>query len=492
MPSGVRMPVEASWSNVNKPDVRALDRLCCRYNSRRTYPRKPKMLHIQEARRARSLRQAHRIGIAVAGGGPIGGIYEMGALRALDEAIEGLDLTRLDVYVGVSSGAFLAAGLANRIDSAEMCRMFITEDSPEHQFRPELFLRPAFFEFARRFGMLPKILAESLIDIALHPWATNWGAAIGRLGEALPTGIFDNEGIERYLRSIFHTPGRTNDFRKLDRPLYVIAVDIDTGQTVRFGSAGNDRIPISKAVQASSALPGFYPPVEIDGRYYVDGALQRTLHASVALDEDIDLLLALNPLVPFDASKVPHSGAGAPPSLVDGGLPRVMSQTIRAMLYSRMRVGFGKYDKNYDHSDLVLFQPDSEDSKMFFTNAFSFGSRRELCEHAYTTTLADLRRQRPLLAPVLKRHGLRLRDEIIDDPQRTVWDGLVGTRPPGSSVLSRLDRALNELDRLLLRDRKPKLPVRVRRARIKRETPVPTPILRAEGALLPREDSGTD
>ena len=62
--------------------------------------------------------QAPRIGLAIAGGGPIGAMYELGALRALDEACDGLDLTRLDCYVGVSSGAFFAAGLANRMDTA--------------------------------------------------------------------------------------------------------------------------------------------------------------------------------------------------------------------------------------------------------------------------------------------------------------------------------------------------------------------------------------
>lgn len=419
------------------------------------------MLHLQESRRPRSLRHPHRFGLAVAGGGPIGGIYEMGALRALDEAIEGIDLTRMDVYVGVSSGAFLAAGLANRIDSAELCRMFITEESPEHQFRPELFLKPAFFEYIRRLGMVPKILFDCLLDLALKPWSGNWSEVLGRLGSAIPTGLFDNEGVERYLRGIFTAPGRTNDFRQLDRPLYVVAVDLDTGHAVRFGSPGDNAVAISKAVQASSALPGFYPPVEIDSRYYVDGALQRTLHASVALDEDIDLLFALNPLVPFDASQLRDRGDEAPGSLVDGGLPRVMSQTIRAMLYSRMRVGFGKYDKSYDHSDLVLFQPDSNDALMFFTNVFSFSSRRLLCEHAYSTTLADLRRQRKVLTPVLARHGLRLRDEIMDDEQRTVWDGLIGTKPPNSTVLSRLNRSLNELDRVLERTRRPKSRIRI-------------------------------
>lgn len=390
----------------------------------------------------------------MAGGGPIGGIYEMGALRALDEAIDGLDLTRLDVYVGVSSGAFLAAGLANRVDSAEMCRMFITEESPEHQFRPEHFLKPAFFEYIKRASSVPGILADWLLDLAKHPRSIRWSESLGRLGSAIPTGLFDNEGIERYLSGIFNAPGRSNDFRKLDRPLYVVAVDIDTGHAVRFGSPGDDAIPISKAVQASSALPGFYPPVEIGGRFYVDGALQRTLHASIALDEDIDLLLALNPLVPFDASRIGNTNGDAPASLVDGGFPRVISQTIRTMLYSRMRVGFGKYDKAYDHSDLVLFQPDLDDAEMFFTNVFSFRSRRRLCEHAYATTLANLRLRKDQLGPVLERHGLSLREEILDDTERTVWDGLEGTRPPNSTLLSRLDRSLNELDRALARTRR--------------------------------------
>ena len=70
-----------------------------------------------------------------------------------------------------------------------------------------------------------------------------------------------------------------------------------------FGSTGRDHVPISRAIQASSALPGLFPPVEIDGEHYVDGALNKTLHASVALDQGVGLLLCVNPLVPFDARR---------------------------------------------------------------------------------------------------------------------------------------------------------------------------------------------
>ena len=113
-------------------------------------------LHAGQAHGARrAAKQPGRIGLAIAGGGPIGAMYELGALRALDEAIDGLDLTRMDCYVGISSGAFLAAGLANRIDTAEMCRIFITGDSDDVRFRPETFMRPALPEYLRRAASLP-------------------------------------------------------------------------------------------------------------------------------------------------------------------------------------------------------------------------------------------------------------------------------------------------------------------------------------------------
>src|SRR3546814_15738681 len=98
-------------------------------------------LHPAGQRGKSSPRKSARIGLAIAGGGPIGGMYELGALRALDEALDGLDLTDLASYVGVSSGAFLAAGLANRMSTADMCRLCNTGDSdgpplPPHTFLP--------------------------------------------------------------------------------------------------------------------------------------------------------------------------------------------------------------------------------------------------------------------------------------------------------------------------------------------------------------------
>jgi NTE family protein len=404
-------------------------------------------LHPARQRARTTLQRPPRIGLAVAGGGPIGGMYELGALRALDEALEGLDLTRLDSYVGVSSGAFLAAGLANRIDTAEMCRIFITGDSNDVQFRPETFLRPAIFEYLRRAASLPRLATQWWQELLFSRNEARWSDLLMHFGALVPTGLFDNAQVERFLQDVFTRRGRSNDFRDLGTDLYVIAVDLDSGATVRFGDRGWDDVPISTAVQASAALPGLYPPVEIGGRHFVDGALRRTMHASVLLDRGVDLLIGINPLVPFrqDDTGLPVSHER---SLAAGGLPAVLSQTFRTLLQSRMQVGLARYAQQYPDIDQLVFEPNPEDAELFFTNAFSFATRRRICEIAYRNTLADLHRRRDVLAPMLAAHGLRLREEIIDDPERSILDGLAPP-PRDNEATARLRRALDDVDHLV-------------------------------------------
>ena len=403
------------------------------------------MLLIQPAHKRRKSRA--RIGLAIAGGGPIGGMYELGALRALDDALEGLDLARLKVYVGVSSGAFLAAGLANRMTTEEMCRVFITGQDDRLRFRPESFMRPAISESLRRLARLPAMLAGWGRDVVGGKRSARLGDALMRFSALIPPGLFDNTEVEHFLRDVFTIRGRTNDFRKLEAPLYVVAVDINCGEAVRFGDKGWDDVPISRAVQASAAMPGLYPPVEINGRHFVDGALRRTMHASVALDHGVDLLIGLNPLVPFDADAA-HAGGSRKTNLVDGGLPVVLSQTFRTLLQSRAQIGIARYAKQFPETDQLFLEPNSNDRRTFFTNVFSFSSRVAVCQHAYRATLDDLRNRRTELAPVLARHGLRLRDEVIDHPHRTLMHGMRALPHP-TDTTARLRRALDDVESAL-------------------------------------------
>ncbi len=178
-----------------------------------------------------------RIGLALAGGGPLGAIYEIGALCALDESLEGLSFTRLHHYVGVSADCFIAAGLANGMTPRELCAAFIESDHEVSEvFYPAWLTVPAYGEFLRRSIMLPGLAVSAL-------WRATFGGksllnAAEALGPALPTGIFSNEEIDARLTRLFSKPGRTNDFRQLRTKLTLVATNLDSGDAAPFGQPG--------------------------------------------------------------------------------------------------------------------------------------------------------------------------------------------------------------------------------------------------------------
>lgn len=406
------------------------------------------MLKLTPANQPRSSARKPTIGLAIAGGGPLGAIYELGALQAIDEAIDGVHMHDLDIYVGVSSGAFLSASLANRITACQMARVFMSSPDAEFAFHPEMFLRPAFREYFDRAASLPGVLFDLLAELIRHPQRMTSLESLEGLSRLIPTGIFDNANIEHFVAGTLGKPGRSNDFRELQARLRIVAVELDTGQAVRFGEPGHDHVPISTAVQASAALPGLYPPVEIDGRYYVDGALRRTLHASVALEEGADLLIAINPLVPFDADgQLPDHG-NPRDRMVRGGLPVVLSQTFRSLIQSRMQVGMRKYESAYPACALMLVEPNRNDEQMFYTNVFSYSSRSELADHAYQVTRRELLGRADELEAFLEPFNLGLNRQLLASDQ-SLTDSLRREPVHFAPVGNTLDRTLDRLERLL-------------------------------------------
>jgi predicted acylesterase/phospholipase RssA len=397
----------------------------------------------------RPVRRGERIGIALAGGGPLGAFYKLGALQALAETIEGLDLTRLHAYVGVSSGSMLAAGLANGITPVDMGRVVINNESGEFPADPSLFLHPAYREFAGRVGRLPMLALRALGYYARAPLARNFAEVLDPLLAALPTGLFDGEPLERFMRQLLTTHGRTNDFRQLARRLFIVAADLNTGEAARFGEPGRDHVPISLAIQASTALPGLYPPVDIDGHKYVDGALLRTMHASLVLDAGAQLVFCINPLVAYDASGGGRRGGHR--DLTDSGLTVVLGQTFRSLIQSRMLVGMAGYRDRYPGADILLFEPDRDDERMFFANVFRYADRRRLVDHAYQRTRHDLRRHARELAPVLARHGLGLDESVLRDRHRSFHRAVDEQRHRNAQVGRRLMRVLTRLEGLIER-----------------------------------------
>ena len=397
--------------------------------------------------RALAIRNRLPIGLALAGGGPLGGIYEVGALIALEEALRGFRLTDCTTFVGVSSGAFFAAGLANGLSPRAMHRMFIESDKNDDPFEPEVLLRPAFREYGRRIAAIPRLLKSGLLEYIAGGPKRKMAASLQRLVQVLPAGIFDSAPLQAYLARLSKTRGFPDDFRQLKRKLYVVATDLDTSERVIFGSPGWDDVPISQAVQASAALPGLFPPVEINGRYYIDGAVQRTLNASAALRDGIKLLFAINPIVPYCAD-VPADRAGHE-SLAAGELLAVLSQTFRSLIHSRMEVGMQRYRHLYADADIVVLEPRKNDREMFFVNIFSYADRRRLCEHAYQQTRADLLRRAGALKPILARHGLTLDKAVLADEKRTLLPDVPAAGAGLQGALQSLNETLGRLEPLL-------------------------------------------
>jgi predicted acylesterase/phospholipase RssA len=389
-----------------------------------------------------------KIALALAGGGPLGAIYEVGAMCALEESLNGLDFAKLDHYVGVSAGSFIVAALANGMSPRALCASFIENDSePSEAFDPSCLLKPAYGEFMRRGIMLPGLVLSALWDVTLG--RKSLMNALERLSPALPTGMFSNAAVHSELARLFSRDGRTNDFRKLKARLTLVATNLDSGEPAPFGSPGWDHVPISQAVQASSALPGLFPPVQIGDQYYVDGALKKTMHASVALEDQVDLLICLNPLVPFDATapafaKVMQrdlpSHKKKIPRIVDGGLPSVLSQTFRTMIHSRMELGMKHYAHAYPRTDIILIEPDHRDPELYLANTFSYAQRRHLAEHAYQQTRQMLRSRKTGLSAKLARHGISLNHGVLDDPKRHL-----STPPKAPTRIGRAIATLQEV-----------------------------------------------
>lgn len=375
-----------------------------------------------------------RIALALAGGGPLGAVYEIGALCALEEALDGLDFTRLDHYVGVSAGGFIAAGLANGLGPRDLCAAFIENRAPGGEvFDPAWLTVPAYGEFARRAARLPALAATAA-------WRATWGRkpllqVLEGLAPMVPTGLCSNEEVHARLAQTFSQPGRSNDFRRLRSRLTLVATELDTGRPVAFGAAGWDHVPVSRAVQASCALPGLFPPVRIGDRDFVDGALSKTVHASVALEEGVDLLLCVNPLVPFAA-----------PGIAGNGLAAVLSQSLRTMIHSRLALGMKHYAHAYPGTDIVLLEPDPADAQLHEANIFSYGQRRRMAEHAYQRTRAWLRENEPQLAATFARHGVHLRSRVLHQARVLVPPGRA---PRLGQTVTRLQHVLDELDHAL-------------------------------------------
>lgn len=385
------------------------------------------------SRKARSRVRKPKVALVCAGGGITGAVYEIGCLRALHELV-GRSLLDLDLFVGISGGAFVTSLLAAGVSAREMYDEATTRRRLLGVAGTPLY-RLGGVEFLRRTTKAPRVLAEALVT-SLTGEGRNLSDLALALFELLPPGVMDSSGIQEYLHRVFRSRLRGDSFDALPRRLYIVAVDLDSGETVVFGREGFRDVPVSKAVQASAALPGLYRPVRIGGRDYVDGGVNKTAHIDLAIQSGADLVICINPIVPYlnDTSGGPFRG-----HLSNRGVSWVLDQVMRIALHGRMQDGLRRYAREHPEVDILLIEPTRDDVRMFGYNIMRYSARRVVAEHGYRTTLEFFRRHAGRCRRLFAKHGIPMAD-----PRRI--PGVPARHPHLSHLALALDSSLDRLE----------------------------------------------
>jgi NTE family protein len=360
----------------------------------------------------RRRRRRSKTALVLGGGGFTGGVYEMGALRALDLLSVNRTVNQFDVYVGTSAGSFVAAAVANGVTPEEMMRVIVQQvPTPFPDARVSALLKPNYREFVTRSLMLPLRLAQLLRTLTRDLGQISAVDIVLGLAEALPSGLYSAEGIESYVKRILSDPDRTDDFRLLTSELYLAATDLDTCERVVFGSEGWDDVPISKAVSASSALPMLYKPVKVRDREYVDGGIVSTTNLDIAVQAGAKFIVVVNPLVPYVNTfekQIPTLTGSRVRRVSDMGFPQIGYQAFKLLAHQRLHEIARRWEERYPGVDIILIEPDASDELMFQTSVMNFTSRVEIARHGFQSVTLKLANDYPRFKRICARHGIEI------------------------------------------------------------------------------------
>ena len=229
------------------------------------------------------------------------------------------------------------------------------------------------------------------------------------LASLLPRGLYTGRGIERYVDEVLSDPDRSNDFRLLERELYLVATDLDTTERVILGEGEWAEVPISTAVAASGALPGIYEPVEIAGREFIDGGILSTTNVDVAIERGAKFVVVINPLVPYvnDFRKnIPTVTGSRAQRVSDMGMGAVLNQTFRLLSHDRLHRAVEIWEERYPGVDIILIEPELDDELMFGTSILDYRGRLQIAKHGFESVTLKLARDYDRYKAIAERHGI--------------------------------------------------------------------------------------
>jgi len=385
--------------------------------------------------------------LVLGGGGFTGGVYEIGALRALDLLAVNSTVNNFDVYVGTSAGSFVASMLANGVTPEEMMQVINSDDETGlEDLDLDKVLKPNYLGFLAKGVALPLRTLELLRSLVRIGEFSAMDIGVG-LAEALPAGLYSGSGIADYVEGVLGEGDRVNDFRLLDPELYLTATDLDTCERIVFGEDGWSDVPISKAVECSTCLPIVYKPVDLKGRQFVDGGIRSTTNVDIAVEKGAKFIVVVNPLVPYvnDFEKtIPTVFGRRVRRVSDMGLPAIANQTFRLIAHQRLHQAVEQWQEKYPGVDIILLEPQPNDELMFGTPIMDYSRRLRIARHGFETVTAALAQDYDRYAEIAERHGL----EISESRVRRVVEQASEEEPEQTSAWRRV---LEQTTSVLLR-----------------------------------------
>ncbi len=421
--------------------------------------------------RIRSGAESPKTALVLAGGGLTGAVYEIGALRAIEEMLVSRDVRTFDIIVGTSAGALVGSLLAKGLTPGELMQALDGSAPAYTRIRPNHLFSLNTREFARRSLHLPRTARNALAHYLRHRSDMNIFDLFWSLIEVLPSGLYDNATLAAFVRETLEVRGLSDSFEDVNAKLYVIATDLDTGDRVVFGQDPWRDVPLSSAIAASSAVPLLYRPVRIGDTEMVDGGMRGTASLDLAIEAGAKLIVCINPLVPIEnrtKANVPLLGPDGR-FLSEKGLQAVSAQILRIVMQSGLDYHVKQLRRRHPDVDIILIEPRRDDYKMFFYNIMRYSARLTIAQHGFESVTLDLADQYPMLKAILARHGLAItRRFVIEELEamrqsgndlevvRTVMERgrapsyLPMHRPSAArdlkSVLCELEEALDQLD----------------------------------------------
>ena len=307
-----------------------------------------------------------RTGLVLGAGGVLGAAWTIGALAALEQ-VRGVEPRESDLLVGTSAGSVLAAFLGSGVGVDVLLdhqRGIVNAEAPDISFDPDVDSGGALPPLPR-----PGIgSARGVLSTARRPWKV---PPMGALPAVLPRGRGSLDPIGNLVDAVCPRGAWAGH-----PATWIVAMDVDRSRRVVFGRDGAPHASLRDAVMASCAIPGWYAPVRIGRRSYVDGGVCSPTSLDLVASLGLDEVVVLSPMTSLDYDR---------PTTVTGRMERRFRRIVTARLIREVKKVAATGTR------VTLLGPGAEDLAVIGTNMMDPRRREQVLETSLRTSAVALR-----------------------------------------------------------------------------------------------------